>query len=444
MNEVTLPFEYKPRIYQRNLWRYMQGNQEGKRAVCVWHRRAGKDLCAINLIGVKAHERIGTYWHVLPTYKQGRKIVWNGMTREGRRFLSHFPTPLVSGENATEMRINFRNGSIYEVVGSDNIDSLVGTNPVGVVFSEYSLQDPAAWDYVRPILAENGGWAIFIFTARGKNHGFKILDMAKRNPRWFAEVLTAGSGPHDTRREDGSPVISDAMIQEEREAGMPEEMIQQEFKCSFEAPLVGAYYGNQMMQAEEQGRIGKVPYDPILPVDTWWDLGMADSTAIWFVQQYGVEIRIIDFYENSGEGLSHYAKVLREKDYVYGQHIAPHDVRVRELTSGRSRIDVARELGIRFTVCPKHEIEDGVEAVRGLLPLCYFDYEKTERGVEALRQYRKEWDEKRKCYSSSPLHDWTSHASDAFRYGAMGGKIKARRKNQGWLQDTAEDNYQYL
>lgn len=447
MPTVTLPYNYRPRNYQIPAWSYMEGPEEGKRAVAVWHRRAGKDLFAINLIGCKAHERIGTYWHLLPTYKQGRNIVWNGFTRDGRKFLDHFPKELVAGENATEMRITFKNQSIYQVVGTDNIDSLVGTNPVGVVFSEYSLQDPGAWDYIRPILAENGGWAMFIYTARGKNHGYKLLEMAKKNPKWFCEVLVAGSGKECTKREDGTPVISDEVIEDERLAGMPEEMIAQEFKCSFEAPLVGSYYGHALMIAEEQNRITKVPYDPLIPVDTFWDIGVADATGIWFVQQYGMELRIIDYYENSGEGLPHYLQVLKDRPYeAYGEHIGPHDLNVREFSGdGRSRIEVARSLGLKFRICPKHEVVDGIEAVRNIIPMCWFDEEKCARGIEGLRGYRKEWDEKNKCYKDHPLHDWTSHPADAFRYFAMSGRIRSRKKNKGQeRQETAIDDHQYM
>jgi phage terminase large subunit len=441
--EITLPFNYVPRNYQLPVWGYMQGPEEGKRACCIWHRRAGKDLFAINLIGCKAHERIGTYWHLLPTYKQGRNIVWNGFTRDGRKFLDHFPKELVAGENATEMRVTFKNQSIYQVVGTDNIDSLVGTNPIGCVFSEYSLQDPGAWDYIRPILAENGGWALFIYTARGKNHGFDMLNMARRNPKWFCEVLTAGSGESDTKRPDGTPVISDEIIQEERDSGMPEEMIQQEYKCSFDAPLVGSYYGPQMMVADNEKRIGIVPVDPLLEVDTAWDLGIGDSMSIWFFQQYGMEVRVVDYYENSGEGLGHYIRELKEKQYNYGKHYAPHDIQVRELTSGLARIDAAREMGLRFTVVPKHDVNDGIEATRNLLPLCWFDAERCKRGIEALRGYRKEWNEKMKCYSANPLHDWTSHGADAFRIFAMGGKVESRKKKQK-RQETAVDEHSYL
>lgn len=257
MSDVTLPYKWVPRNYQLGAWRYMQGPEEGKRAVCVWHRRAGKDLFGINVIATKVPERVGTYWHMLPTYKQGRAIVWNGHTREGRPFLDHFPEEIVTNKNGTEMRITFYNGANYQVVGTDDVDSLVGTNPIGVIFSEYSLHDPGAWDYIRPILAENGGWAMFIFTARGKNHGYNLLQMSRKNGRWFSEVLVAGN--NGTKRHDGSPVISDEIIQDERDAGMSEEMIQQEFFCSFEAPMVGAYYGVQMLVAEREKRLTRVP-----------------------------------------------------------------------------------------------------------------------------------------------------------------------------------------
>ena len=430
-------------------WEYFQGNDEGKRGVAVWHRRAGKDLFGINLVATKVFERVGMYWHLLPTYKQGRAIVWNGFTRTGRRFIDHFPKEVVEDKNSTEMRIKFINGSMYQVVGTDNVDNLVGTNPVGCIFSEYSLQDPAAWDYIRPILAENGGWALFIYTARGKNHGYKMLNMARGNPKWFHEVLVAGD--NGTRREDGTPVISDAMIEDERQSGMSEEMIQQEFYCSFEAPLVGAYYGKQMADADKQRRIMRVPHDPLLPVHTAWDLGMDDSTSIWFLQEYGLEVRVIDYYEMSGEGLAHYAKVLRGQvengehraEYLYGRHYGPHDIEVRELGTGRSRFEVAKDLGIRFTVVQKHEVEDGIEAVRNLIPLMYFDEERADRGIQALRTYRKDFDEKNKIFRPVPVHDWSSHAADAIRIYAMGRR--RRDKNAGQRrQERAEDNHDYL
>jgi hypothetical protein len=433
----------------------MEGDAEAKRAALVWHRRAGKDLMAINLVATKSQERVGLYWHLLPTYKQGRAIVWNGMTRNGRAFLDHFPQSLVASKNGTEMRVTFTNGSMYQVVGTDDINSLVGTNPIGCVFSEYSLHDPAAWDYIRPILLENGGWAVFIYTARGRNHGYTLLEMAKKNKKWFCQVLKAGDA--GTRREDGKPVFSDEQIQEERDSGMEEAMVQQEYFCSFDSPFIGSYYGSHMLTAEKQGRIMEdIPYDPKLPVHTWWDLGMNDSTTIWFVQLYGVEVRIIDYYENSGEGLTHYAKVLsgqasikdgeHRSEYYYGKHIAPHDISVRELSGdGKSRKQIARGLGIKFQAVHQHEVADGIEAVRSLLPRCYFSMKRCERGIEALRQYRKKYNEDTKTYSNTPLHDWTSHAADGFRTGAMGMRDRPKYGEAGKPpQEKAIDEHQYI
>jgi hypothetical protein len=417
-NSITLPHAWEPRDYQWPFLEYMDGKIEGGggRAVLVWHRRSGKDSSALNFTAVAAHARTGVYWHMLPTAAQARKAVWDGIDAQGRKVLDQvFPRPLRKATNVTEMKIDLLCGSIWQCVGSDNYNSLVGANPVGVVFSEYCLADPAAWDYVRPILAENGGWALFIFTPRGRNHGHALLEMAKRNPAWFAQVLSVD----DTRRADGTPVIPPAAIAEDRAAGMAEEMIRQEYWCSFDAGLVGAYYGKPMEMARSQKRIGSVPWEPTLPVETWWDLGVGDSTAIWFAQRVGREVRLIDYLEASGEGLPYYAKELNAKPYVYGRHIAPHDIEVRELGSGVSRRETAAKLGIRFDVAPSQSLEDGIEAVRAMLPRCWFDEAKCARGIEALSQYRREWNEKTRDFKNAPLHDWTSHGADAFRYGAV-------------------------
>lgn len=460
MSEIILPYNYEPRTYQFPGWEYMEGAREGKRGVLVWHRRAGKDLFAINLVATKSQERVGLYWHLLPTYKQGRAIVWNGATRDGRSFLSHFPgiTPggdiasggIVAAKNSTEMRITFNNGSQYQVVGTDDTNSLVGTNPIGCVFSEYSLHDPGAWDLIRPILLENGGWALFIYTARGRNHGYTLVEMAKRNPKWFCQILKAGDD--GTKKHDGTPVFSDAMIQEERDTGMAEEMIQQEYYCSFDAPFVGSYYGTQMLLAEKTGRImDRIPHEPSLPVETWWDIGINDSTTIWFVQKLGLEVRLIDYYECSGEGLGHYAKVLQGQvadghhraAYMYGKHLGPHDLNVREMTSAITRVKAAKALGIKFMVVKNHEVADGIEATRSLLSRCYFAMDRCQRGIEALRTYRKKWDEINKVFHDTPLHDWSSHGADAFRIGVMGSKAGSLMPKQR-QQEQAQDEHNYM
>lgn len=447
MANIRLPYKYDPRSYQLNCWNYFAQDKEGLRGTAVWHRRAGKDLMGINLVGIKHLQRVGMYWHLLPTYKQGRAIVWNGFTKKGRRFIDHFPPELVTERNKTEMRITFTNGAMYQVIGTDDINSLVGTNPVGCIFSEYSLQDPGAWNYIRPILAENGGWALFIYTARGKNHGYKMYQMARTNKKWFCELLIAGD--EGTKKDDGTPVVSDAVIQDERDAGMPEEMIQQEFKCSFEAPLVGSYYGHQMAGLDKRKQICKVPWEPKLEVHTAWDLGIDDEMVVWFIQEMPGEIRIIDLIMVSGESLISVIKMLKGQvdgyehmgDYLYGKHYGPHDIEVRELTSGKSRIDTAKEHGVRFKTCQKHEVEDGIDAVRMLLPKCWFDEVRCERGIEGLKSYRKDWDDKNKTFKSSPLHDWASHPSDALRIYAMGRRTD--RHSRVERQTHAVDNYDY-
>ena len=408
MAGVTLPNGWKPRRHQKRLWCYLQGG--GKRAVAVWHRRAGKDSTAINWTAAAAHKRIGTYWHMLPTANQGRLVVWDGRDGQGRRLLDQaFPRALRGTVRNDRMTMELNCGSIWQVVGSDNYDRLVGANPIGVVFSEWSLTDPRAWDYVRPILAENGGWALFIYTPRGKNHGFELFDMARHRGGWFAERLTV----------EDTGVLTPGTIAEERASGMSEALIQQEYYCSFESANEGSYYGKLLEQAEQAGRVTQVPHQPELTVDTWWDLGIGDSTAIWFAQRAGLEQHLIDYYECNGEGLAHYAKVLQDRGYVYGTHWAPHDIAARELGTGKSRLEVARNLGLNFRITPRLSVEDGIEAVRNLLPRCWFDAEKCRQGLRALKSYHRDFNEQRQSYLPHPVHDWSSHAADSFRTGAV-------------------------
>lgn len=424
MPTITLPHNWKPRPYQLPLWTALE--RGAKRAVAVWHRRAGKDQVGVHWATVAAFQRVGVYWHMLPTIAQGRKVVWDGIDKDGNKVLDAWPSELVSHRRNDEMKLELANGSIWQVVGSDNYNSLVGSNPVGVVFSEYSLADPAAWDFIRPILAENGGWALFIYTPRGKNHGYTLLQNAKEpGNSFYCSVLTV----------DDTKAMPLEAVEQERKDGMTEEMIQQEFYCSFEAPLQGSYYAKQMLQAEKEGRITNVPYDQHARVETWWDLGIGDSLSIWFAQRVGKEIRLIDYYENSGEPLAHYAKVLAEKPYAYGDTVLPHDAKQRELQTGKSRVDALKSLGINATVLPASGVDDGIEQVRAMLGACWFDQKKCTRGIEALRQYRKEpapektWvDKNSPAYKSKPLHDWTSHAADAFRYGAMHKPVKREWK----------------
>jgi len=407
---LTIPHNYQPRPYQLPILKALDSGI--KRAVAVWHRRSGKEKTFINYVCKAAFQRVGTYFYMFPTYAQAKKVLWDGRDREGFPFMGHFPKEIVKTSNETELRKELVNGSAVQLIGTDNIDSVLGTNPVGCVFSEYAMQDPKAWDYMRPILRENGGWAIFDYTPRGKNHGYALYQMARSNPEWFAEILTV----------DQTQALNPGDIDKERKEGMSEELIQQEYYCSFEGVQFGAYYGKQLQLAEQEKRISHIQYEPDLGVETWWDLGIGDSTAIWFTQSTGREIRVIDYLEASGEGLPHYAKKLQEKPYVYSAHHAPHDIEVRELGSGRSRKEIAQSLGIVFQVVPNVSIEDGIEAARAILSRCYFDQERCRRGLDALASYHKAYDDKLKDWKSYPQHDWSSHAADAFRYLAVGHK----------------------
>jgi phage terminase large subunit len=383
----------------------------GKRAAAVWHRRAGKDDIFLHWAAVAAHQRAGTYWHMLPKYKQARKAIWDAINPHTgiRRIDEAFPPELREKTREDEMFIKFHCGSTWQVVGSDTYNSVVGSPPLGVTFSEYSLAKPAAWDYIRPILAENGGWAAFIFTPRGENHGHELFEMARKNPEWFSQVLTVAD----------TGAIKQAVIDEERLSGMAEEMIQQEYYCSFTASLVGSYYGRMIEELLAKGRMTSVPYDPALPVYTYWDLGIGDSTAIWFCQKTGNELRFIDYYENQGYGLPHYVEVLNKRGYKYGHDGVPHDAKVRELGTGRTRVETLIGLGRDPKLVPMHKIEDGINGVRQVLPICWFDAEKCQKGLKALKHYQKEWDEDKRCFKDAPLHDWTSHAADSFRYACM-------------------------
>ena len=423
MVSITIPHNFIPRPYQLPILRALEGGV--RRAVAVWHRscRAGKEKTFLNYTAKETFKRVGTYYYIFPTYSQAKKVLWDGRDREGFPFMAHFPQQVVEKKNEQEMRVELANGSAVQLIGSDNIDSIVGTNPVGCVFSEYALQDPQAWDYMRPILRENGGWAIFDFTPRGKNHGFKLYEMAKSNPDWYAEILTVTD----------TCALSAQDIQAERDAGMSEELIQQEFYCSFEGVMSGSVFGHAMNEAEREGRICGVPWQPEFPVDTWWDIGVSDSTAIWFTQDIGREIHVIDYYENSGVGIGvdFYAKHLQTMPYVFGKHNGPHDLEAHQFAAnGKSTLEVAAMLGLRFHVVDKLDKQSQINAGRAFLKRCWFDRKKTERGRDALTSYHFKYDEKRRAFDDEPFHDWASNAADAWMQLAVGHKasVKARQE----------------
>lgn len=420
MAEITLPYKFEPRPYQLP---FLRAFDSGKydRFIQLWHRRSGKDKLDLNLVAREMQKQVGIYYYFFPTYSQGKKALWEGIGKDGVKYIDHFPPELVDSINHTEMKVRYKNGSIFQVIGTDDIDRIVGTNPRGVVYSEYSLQNPKAWEFIRPILRENGGWAIFNFTPRGKNHAFDLFTSAQSNPHWFVQKLGV----------DDTGVLTPDDIQEEREAGMTEDMVQQEFYCSFTAAIQGSYYWTQYDEAERLGRFGNVPYDEQLPVYTVWDLGIGDAMSIGFFQLLGQEVRMIDYLEASGQGLPYYIQQVQGKGYVYGDHYAPHDIKVRELGTGKSRLETAKGLGISFKVVESLPIQDGIDAGRALFRKLWVDQTKCADFLRLIPQYTKEWDDDRKCFKDKPLHDWTSHGADMFRYAAivtrkMGATAQAR------------------
>lgn len=425
-NTIHANLNFTPRPYQVPLTDAIF-RQDFKRLVTVWHRRSGKDKTWLAITAAKMFQEPGNYFYLYPTYTQGKKALWRAIDRSGFRMIRHIPKPFITSFNSQEMFIEIQfpgpDGepltSTFQIIGTSDIDAVVGTNPRGVVFSEYSLQDPAAWDFLRPILAENGGWAGFNFTPRGENHAHDLYELAKDDPEnWYSDLLTV----------DDTHVLTPEILEQEKREIIrlhgDDALYYQEYYCDFSVPIMGAYYANQMKQLEKDGQLTRVAHDPKLLVDTWWDLGIDDSMSIIFTQQLYNEIRVIDYYENSGEGLAHYIKVLSEKKYNYGKHHAPHDIEVRELTTGKSRKETARSLGIDFVTIPRMSVQDGIEAVRNLLPRCYFDREKAGRLISALKSYHKDFDEKGKVFRTSPDHDWSSHGADAFRGLAVGFKDK--------------------
>lgn len=306
---MLIPHRYIPRKYQRKLFNAIADGY--RHAVAVWHRRAGKDKTLWNFVVKEAFKVKAVYYYFFPEYNQGRKVLWDSIDpRTGIKFTDHIPKQAVAKKNDQEMKITLINGSLIQIVGTDNYNSVRGTNPRGCVYSEFSQQDPGAHDTFRPIIAENEGWEIFNYTPFGPNHGQELYEMALNNPQWFCELLTVD----DTRRPDGTPVISPERIQEDREAGMSEDMIQQEYFCSFTAAVLGAYFGQEMKSVIKEGRITEIPIDPLSPVFTSWDLGVDDATAIWFWQEVGDRNLFIDYYEGVDAGLDHYADVLKKNN----------------------------------------------------------------------------------------------------------------------------------
>lgn len=401
MTVVTIP--YRPRSAFEPLH-----NRKMRWSIVVAHRRAGKTVACINeliksaLSSAKPQARCA---YVAPYFSQAKDVAWV--------YLKQFSSVVPGVQfNESELRVDFPNGSRVRLYGADNYERLRGIYLDAVILDEYGDMDPRAWqEVIRASLADREGWAVFIGTPKGLNHFSDQWEKAQSDADWFHLKLRASESGILPQRE-----LDDARKE------MTEDQYDAEFECSFDASVIGSYYGREMAKAEAEGRITGVPhYDGVL-VDTWWDLGVSDAMVLWFTQNVGREVHVIDYYEQSGEGLPHYVKIMNDKGYLYGTHNAPHDIEVREMGSGKSRLEVARGLGVNFSVVPNIGLMDGIDAARLFIGRCWFDRVKTDRGRMALRSYQKTWDEKRKIFSSTPLHNWASHGSDGFRYLAVGHK----------------------
>jgi hypothetical protein len=430
--------DWLPRLHQEKLWQYLETG--GKRAVAVWHRRAGKDEICLHHAAASTFKRIGNYWHCLPEFKQGHKAIWASVNpHTGKRRIDEaFPPELRANTLDNEMFIRMKNGSTWQVIGSDRYDATVGASVVGITYSEFALSNPSAWAYHRPMLEENDGWAAFITTPRGRNHAFAMLNHARQTPGWFAELLTAvdtGTLAQEQLSEALSEYISLYGVDAGRAA------YEQEYMCSFNAAILGAFYAAECVELRNEGRVLECEPDLDRPVHRAWDLGVRDDTCIFFYQAHGSQILVLDVYAASGVGVEHFRdeifKRCTERGWIHGDDYVPHDAKVKEWGSGRTRVETMSSMGLHPVLVPLAALEDGINAVRRVLPLCVF-HPRAEPGLDALEQYRREWDDDKKAFRASPLHDWTSHYADAFRYLAMGYKPAPRRvivspKPQGWV-----------
>lgn len=375
-------------------------------AIAVAHRRAGKTVADINELvmgATKCKLPNPRFAYVAPQLNQAKDIAWTYL-KEYTAFLS----PKI---NESELWVELPGGARIRIYGADNPDRLRGIYLDGVVLDEFGDMDPTIWTQVlRPALSDRKGWAIFIGTPKGKNTFFKLWQEAENNPDWTRIMLKASeTGLLDSKE------LADARKM------MSDDEYAQEYECSFDAAVRGAYYAKELNEAEAGERIANIPHDPRLLTHTAWDLGMADSTVIWFVQTVGRETRFIDCLKGEGVGLDWYVAQLQQRGWLYGNHYLPHDVEVRELGTGKSRKEVLEGLGLtNIRVVPNIPLADGIQALRMLLPTSWFDGVKCKEGIEALRMYRREWDDKRQEFRTHPLHDWTSHYADGARYFAVG------------------------
>lgn len=411
---------FKPRKYQSDMMKAFFKDGK-KRILLVSHRRSGKDLTSFNIMWMAAIQRVGLFIYLLPVISQAATVIWKGRGADGKAFIDNIPAELIKKKNESTMSITLINGSIIRITGSNNFEALIGSNPLGIVFSEFQNSDIRALELLRPIIAENNGWILFTSTPRGYNHLYELYETNKNNPDWFVQHLTV----NDTFRDDGSPVITDEIIDEERRAGMDENIIQQEFYCSFSAAIKGAYYADEMRLVAERGRITNFNIDAYLPVHVSFDLGISDATSVCLFQvSANGDVKVIYHWEETGRELAHYAfrleKLKSELGFKkYGHMFFPHDIKVRELGSGLTRIEQLRKCGINPRVVGNHKVVERIQCVRAMMHKVWFHETNCKFLIRALSEYKGKWDEKNKT-STGPVHDSFSHAADSFGYFAVG------------------------
>ena len=400
--EKRLEIDYRPYPHQQKIH---DGIRKHRFSVVVTHRRAGKTVAAVNhlIAAALSSQRVRPrFAYVAPTLKMAKKIAWD--------YVKDFTKPIPGVKyNESELRCDLPNGAQITLFGVDSPDSMRGLYFDGLILDEYGMMPLKTFsEIIRPTLADRRGWCVFQGTPNGRNQFYDSWLRAQKDEDWFLAVF---------KWSDTNILPADEI--EEMRKDMSDEEFQQEMECSFQASVRGAYYASQLDRAVREDRITQVFHDPALPVNTAWDIGVGDSTSIWFYQTYRNEIRLIDYYEMSGEGFHHYAKILGEKPYTYEEHCGPHDLRVREMSTGRTRYEMAGDLGIDFYVLPKIPLDDGINAARSIFSRCWFDEEACHRGIDCLFNYKKQFDERLGVYRTKPVHDWASHGADAFRYLAL-------------------------
>lgn len=409
-------YERRVRWYQAPLYTHVTSVQDC-RAIEIAHRRWGKDEIVLAATNERMHKRPGTYWHCLPQYGQARKAIWEAVNAHtGRRRIDEaFPPETRKRTLNDEMFIELNCGSTWQCIGSDRYNATVGAGPVMINYSEWALCNPSAWAYHRPMLEENGGGAVFITTPRGKNHAHQTFqhysEMAGKNPRYYAELSSIQHTGALTAEQLAETL---AEYQSIYGADMGQAQYDQEYMCSFNAAILGAFYARECLAVRNEGRI-----DPNLeaiegqPVHTAWDIGVKDDTSIWWFQVVGSQIYVLDCYSSNGAGVEHYAEVKRKKaaehGWLGGNDYVPHDARVKEWGTGKTRVETMRELGLNPVVVPMMGKLDGIQAARTTLARSVFHTRCEAEGIAALEQYRREWDDDKKTFKANEVHDWSSH-----------------------------------